>query len=312
MMELDMTIKKELENINLFNHEIKSTSDRACAIVCAALLDDMLQKILLSFLCKDSNTQDNKLFSQNGPLSTFSSKITLSYRLGLISKSEHDNLNLIRKIRNSFAHDLSINSFECNNCKELLAQHIPNEELLPPLDIPITYSNNGVAETPSTKEFIDLVFDKDKYNEILPKFPVPSYPILDRCSMRSVFVCIVLILQSSLNSRRMKAIIECRQAVENFNDILDVEQFKIDLLENKYEELLKGLDILKRETILRLEDVEKKLSSNYDEKLYNIKTKLNEQLIEIDELIQKSHIPKTLEYALLVHTSKCLGYNRGK
>ena len=51
-MELDTIIKKELENINLFNHEIKSTSDRACAIVCAALLDDMLQKYFFLFYVK--------------------------------------------------------------------------------------------------------------------------------------------------------------------------------------------------------------------------------------------------------------------
>ena len=121
-MELDLDLKNELNNIDLFNEEIKCASDRSCAIVCAAILDNSLQNILLSYLTEDSKTQNNNLFSQNGPLATFSSKIILSYRLGLISKYEHDKLNLIRKIRNYFAHDLSINKFECSCCKELLSQ----------------------------------------------------------------------------------------------------------------------------------------------------------------------------------------------
>lgn len=78
-MELESKI---LEKISLFNKEIETASDRACAIVCAAFLDDLMQELLLEFLCDDSNTQNNKLFNQNGPLATFSSKIFFSVQIG--------------------------------------------------------------------------------------------------------------------------------------------------------------------------------------------------------------------------------------
>lgn len=311
-MELDLGIKKELEDINLFSNEVKSTSDRTCAIVAAAFLDNSIQNILLSFLTEGSKTQNDSLFSQNGPLANFSSKITLSYRLGLISKFEYDNLNLIRKIRNYFAHDLSVNSFECKCCKELLAQHIPDEDLLLPLNIPISYSNNEKPETLLPEEFAELVFDENRYAKVLPNFPAPKYPILDKNSMRSIFMCIVFILQASLNSRRLEAIIECRQRAKDFKDIVDVEKFKIDFVEKRYKDHTERLDILKRETILRIEEVEKKLSSSNNEDLMQLKVSLYERLKEIEELILESHMPKTIDNALVIHTYKYIEYNKSK
>lgn len=151
-MELESKI---LEKISLFNKEIETASDRACAIVCAAFLDDLMQELLLEFLCDDSNTQNNKLFNQNGPLATFSSKIFLAYRLGLIGRYEYDCLNLIRRIRNNFAHDLSIDSFECESIRELLSNNLPSKELLPPISIPISYKDNGTIVNLTIEDFLD-------------------------------------------------------------------------------------------------------------------------------------------------------------
>ena len=49
-----------------------------------------------------------RLFEYNQPLGNFSGKISLSYCLGLIDKVVKDDLNLVRKIRNRFAHDLYV------------------------------------------------------------------------------------------------------------------------------------------------------------------------------------------------------------
>jgi DNA-binding MltR family transcriptional regulator len=58
------------------------------------------------------------------PLSNFSARIKTAYCLGLITKKEYDDLNLIRKIRNKFAHRLHGYSFDhkeiidwCNSLK---------------------------------------------------------------------------------------------------------------------------------------------------------------------------------------------------
>lgn len=47
------------------------------------------------------------LFKGTGCLATFSAKITMCFGLGLISKDEKQTLNLVRKIRNIFAHDIN-------------------------------------------------------------------------------------------------------------------------------------------------------------------------------------------------------------
>ena len=74
-----------LQKLAAFNNEIKNTTDRSCVIVAAAFIDDMLEMLLKSFLTESSKTDNSDLFENNGALSTFSSKIKLSYRLGLIS-----------------------------------------------------------------------------------------------------------------------------------------------------------------------------------------------------------------------------------
>lgn len=48
----------------------------------------------------------------NGPLSTFSAKIKMGYSLGLYNKLMRDELDLIRYIRNAFAHSWRKLDFE--------------------------------------------------------------------------------------------------------------------------------------------------------------------------------------------------------
>lgn len=71
-----------------------------------------------------TNKQLQSLFDFNGPLGTFSSRILISFSIGLISKSYVNDLQIIRKIRNEFGHSPSIIDFEndkiaslCNNLK---------------------------------------------------------------------------------------------------------------------------------------------------------------------------------------------------
>jgi len=48
----------------------------------------------------------NTMFSGYGPLASFSSKIDMAYSFGLITKSEAEDLHIIRKIRNECAHSI--------------------------------------------------------------------------------------------------------------------------------------------------------------------------------------------------------------
>jgi len=98
--------------------EFKGATDRATAIVAGAFLDDALGSLLQSFMVIDAGS-DDALFANNGPLSTFSAKILLAFRLGIISARERSDLEVVRKIRNRFAHEVSLNSFTDQSTRDL-------------------------------------------------------------------------------------------------------------------------------------------------------------------------------------------------
>lgn len=89
-----------------FIEEFAKESDRAAVILGAAKLDILLYQILVATL-KPSPTGTDALLDGNSPLATFSSRINMCHRLGLIDDQLTRSLNMIRKIRNSFAHEIS-------------------------------------------------------------------------------------------------------------------------------------------------------------------------------------------------------------
>lgn len=97
---------KNNEYFMAFIDEFKSESDRAAVILGAAKLDNILYQILNKILLPPPSGNDELLDNDN-PLSTFSSRINICYRLGLIDAEFSRTLHLIRKIRNTFAHEIS-------------------------------------------------------------------------------------------------------------------------------------------------------------------------------------------------------------
>jgi DNA-binding MltR family transcriptional regulator len=84
----------------------------------SALFENKLEILLRTFFGKGPNKdgvvdKDEDLFDQkNAILGTFSAKITMSYRLGLISKEFYNQLNKFRKLRNEFTHNVKDCTFE--------------------------------------------------------------------------------------------------------------------------------------------------------------------------------------------------------
>jgi len=89
-----------------FANDLKNETDRAAVILGAVKLDQSLYQILHKVL-KPSTARSDELLDGDNPLSTFSARIILCHRLGFIDDELCRALNLIRKIRNSFAHELS-------------------------------------------------------------------------------------------------------------------------------------------------------------------------------------------------------------
>lgn len=91
---------------NVLKKEFEKETDRGAVIFAASLFDEALKNLLTNYLVTNVGSSDDLFETPNAPLSTFSSKISFSYRLGLISDKFARDLNLIRKIRNEFAHNI--------------------------------------------------------------------------------------------------------------------------------------------------------------------------------------------------------------
>lgn len=128
------------DHADALHKELEGASDRAAAIVAGAFLDEVLQELLCVFLIK--GTADNKkLFEGTGALATFSAKIEMSYRLGLVSDGEHRTLTTIRGIRNDFAHVLGDLSFTTQSIQARCRNIEVPLPMVAPRNVPL--SKNG-------------------------------------------------------------------------------------------------------------------------------------------------------------------------
>ncbi len=97
---------RTVEEFRTFAEEFKNESDRAAVILGTAQLDLLLFQLLDCTLLPVTGGKD-ELLEGDSPLATFSSRINICYRLGLIEPEFVRALHLVRKIRNSFAHEVS-------------------------------------------------------------------------------------------------------------------------------------------------------------------------------------------------------------
>ena len=118
-MILPQSLLDEIAYINRVSSEIFKESDRSVGVLLGAELDVLLEKLLHHALLP-KNKKSNPLLEHDGPLATFSSRIELCYRMGLISEDWHHDLQTIRKIRNEFAHGLLGTDFSTQKIRDLL------------------------------------------------------------------------------------------------------------------------------------------------------------------------------------------------
>ncbi len=94
---------------------ISQESDRGSVLILSAWLDDGLSEFIKHHYIKNDN---DKLFNYPGPLGSFSAKIMMAYSFGWLEDDFYSDLNLIRKIRNDFAHSRGKITFESEKIKD--------------------------------------------------------------------------------------------------------------------------------------------------------------------------------------------------
>jgi hypothetical protein len=113
-------------------HEIDRQSHRASAVLGGAMVEDALRFALQAHFVFLSKTDTEKLFDYPAPLASFDAKIRVGHAIGLYGTIVRNDLNVIRRVRNGFAHAKKPISFDTPQvAKEMekiryLAQ-IPNQ-----------------------------------------------------------------------------------------------------------------------------------------------------------------------------------------
>ncbi|MBR8005616.1 hypothetical protein [Burkholderia vietnamiensis] len=81
-------------------------SERAAVILAIAQIDVELERLLKALLLPCAGGQDT-LFDSDRALGTFSAKILIAHRLGLIDHEFERGLQILRRMRNEFAHHVA-------------------------------------------------------------------------------------------------------------------------------------------------------------------------------------------------------------
>ena len=96
-----------LKEFSAFLPKLNEESARGAVLISCAFIDELLQRTLLSFFL-DHKIAVSLVDGFNAPLGTFSTRASAAFALGLISEEEYEETDTLRKIRNSFAHDIHV------------------------------------------------------------------------------------------------------------------------------------------------------------------------------------------------------------
>jgi DNA-binding MltR family transcriptional regulator len=81
--------------------DIRNVHDRAAAIILGAHVEMYLQRLLLAHL---PNAKPEIFLPPSGPLTDFYAKNHLAFAMGIIPKAILKDLEVVRRVRNAFAH----------------------------------------------------------------------------------------------------------------------------------------------------------------------------------------------------------------
>ncbi len=105
----------DFQEFQAFLNNLKKESDRGMVLISGALLDDLLERCICSLLL--DHPRVNQLF-ESGPLGSLSSRALMAFLLGILSDSEYQECERVRKVRNFFAHEVGC-TFQTQKVKDI-------------------------------------------------------------------------------------------------------------------------------------------------------------------------------------------------
>lgn len=93
-----------VDGLNSLFESLHEHDDRSMVLTIAAFAEDTLELLLLAYMREEKQAKE-LVNGFNAPLGTFSARIKAAFVLGLMRKDHYDTLEILRKIRNEFAHN---------------------------------------------------------------------------------------------------------------------------------------------------------------------------------------------------------------
>ncbi len=174
--------EKAYENIMIslkIRFSLSKESDRGCVLLSVSYLEDALGKYILSYL-KGNNTFKKKILNYN--LSNFSSRINFAFSIGLINEKLMNDLNIIRNIRNEFAHSFEIIDFNSS----VVNNHIKN----------LNYNFRKKNEVSNRSQFTTYIF---AFLGVIMPYQNKSLDIKDPIDLEQVFINVHQMMKQNVN-----------------------------------------------------------------------------------------------------------------
>jgi len=125
-----------------FFASLSEESDRAVPILAFAFIDSEIEQLLRAAVNRSVHGGVDQLFGALGPLGSASTRINMAHALHWLTDETVNDLHLLRRIRNRYAHERMPDGLDDERTAQLLA----NLEMLPRL------LNALYAPTPSSEE----------------------------------------------------------------------------------------------------------------------------------------------------------------
>jgi DNA-binding MltR family transcriptional regulator len=119
-----------IEEYQNFFLSLVNESERGLAIISFAYIDTMMQSLMLAEFNPQVSGGAESLLSPQGPLDTASARSKMCAALNWITQDTYRDLDLLRKIRNEFAHNPLATSFEDTKIKGLLSSMTTREQAM--------------------------------------------------------------------------------------------------------------------------------------------------------------------------------------
>jgi DNA-binding MltR family transcriptional regulator len=92
--------------------DLQKNSEAAIALVTVAIIDEWLQKLILTAMLSLSQNVADRIFGSRGPLYGLASKADIAFAFRLIEEDVLSDVRLLRDIRNKFAHTTDVLHFD--------------------------------------------------------------------------------------------------------------------------------------------------------------------------------------------------------